>query len=607
MIRTIILFIYFLGINQFLRPQNNVLGNICNEAIPLCSGISYANSSGLNVAEQGPYYGCLNAQHNPTWFYFQIESIGNIELKIEQSTIVKGTPNLDVDFILYGPFSHPKQPCFSDLNNQNVIDCSYSTAFVEFAHISNARAGEYYVLLVTNFSQKEGFITVTQTSGSASTNCVIVHDPIPISKTGCLGETVVLDASTLNAVHYVWYEEKVPGSNEFVMINGLQHNKLNVNSGSKYIAEAVDKNNVIMAVYKFEVNFFPTPSIKENLPDYILCDTSGDNDGKTEIHLSYMNSVLLNGLSQEDFAVSFYRTEADAYKKNNALTDVYFNESKREQIFARVENRYSKMACFDIGMFYIEVNLRPEIYLHSEYLLCVNLDGTEKRTTPPVIDTGLNADEYSFKWFHNGTIISNESSNTLSPTVDGEYHVEVKSKLTDCVCTFKTIVVLSPPPEIMVETMSYAFIGENTLKVNVSGTGIQDFEYRLDQNPWQKSNLFSNVSKGEHLITVRNLAGCGLSSIRKIVMDYPRYFTPNGDGRNDTWNISGLDNQPNACVNIFNRYGKLIKQFNPSRERWDGTVKGVPLPADDYWFTLNYIEPKNGEIKSFKSHFTLKR
>ncbi|WP_242157786.1 T9SS type B sorting domain-containing protein [Aestuariivivens sediminis] len=159
----------------------------------------------------------------------------------------------------------------------------------------------------------------------------------------------------------------------------------------------------------------------------------------------------------------------------------------------------------------------------------------------------------------------------------------------------------------MVETIFYPLIEENTLKVNVSGIGIQDFEYRLDQNPWQKSNLFSNVSKGEHLITVRNLAGCGVSSIRKIVMDYPRYFTPNGDGYNDTWNISGLDNQPNACVNIFNRYGKLIKQFNPSRERWDGTVKGVPLPADDYWFTLNYIEPKNGEIKSFKSHFTLKR
>ncbi|MFY0484079.1 T9SS type B sorting domain-containing protein [Flavobacterium sp. PLA-1-15] len=38
---------------------------------------------------------------------------------------------------------------------------------------------------------------------------------------------------------------------------------------------------------------------------------------------------------------------------------------------------------------------------------------------------------------------------------------------------------------------------------------------------------------------------------------------------------------------------------------WDGTYNGQPLPATDYWFTLDYEE--NGIRKEFKSHFAMKR
>ncbi|NJM78616.1 MAG: T9SS type B sorting domain-containing protein [Flavobacterium sp.] len=89
------------------------------------------------------------------------------------------------------------------------------------------------------------------------------------------------------------------------------------------------------------------------------------------------------------------------------------------------------------------------------------------------------------------------------------------------------------------------------------------------------------------------------------VIDYPKFFTPNGDGFNDTWNIFGLSSIPNTKIFIFDRYGKLIKQISPAGLGWDGSFNGEQLPSTDYWFTVEYEE--NQQAKVFKAHFALKR
>jgi gliding motility-associated-like protein len=90
------------------------------------------------------------------------------------------------------------------------------------------------------------------------------------------------------------------------------------------------------------------------------------------------------------------------------------------------------------------------------------------------------------------------------------------------------------------------------------------------------------------------------------VIDYPHYFTPNGDGFHDTWNVSGLQNfDAITKIYIFDRFGKLLKQLSSSGEGWDGTYNGQLLPSTDYWFTVDY--PENGVMKQFKAHFSLKR
>jgi gliding motility-associated-like protein len=89
------------------------------------------------------------------------------------------------------------------------------------------------------------------------------------------------------------------------------------------------------------------------------------------------------------------------------------------------------------------------------------------------------------------------------------------------------------------------------------------------------------------------------------IIDYPHFFTPNGDGYNDTWNIVGLSEFHNTKIYIFDRYGKLLKQISTKGAGWDGTFNGHLLPASDYWFLVEYDE--QNIAKQFRAHFSLKR
>ncbi|KAF2519070.1 T9SS type B sorting domain-containing protein, partial [Flavobacterium salilacus subsp. salilacus] len=139
--------------------------------------------------------------------------------------------------------------------------------------------------------------------------------------------------------------------------------------------------------------------------------------------------------------------------------------------------------------------------------------------------------------------------------------------------------------------VSNAFSDNQTITISTEGYG--EYEYQLDYGPWQDSNVFTNVAPGLHEVHIRDTGACSehIVTITDVsIIDYPRFFTPNGDGYNDYWNIYGLSNQGGAEIYIFDRYGKLIKQISSQSEGWDGTYNGSPLPADDYWFTVTFNE-----------------
>ena len=102
--------------------------------------------------------------------------------------------------------------------------------------------------------------------------------------------------------------------------------------------------------------------------------------------------------------------------------------------------------------------------------------------------------------------------------------------------------------------------------------------------------------------SVGNATGCALESFitENSVLVIPLFFTPNGDGYHDVWKIEDPKDEVKS-ISIFDRYGKLVKQFS-SKSGWDGTFNNQQLVATDYWYL---IERKSGEL--LKGHFSLKR
>ncbi len=160
--------------------------------------------------------------------------------------------------------------------------------------------------------------------------------------------------------------------------------------------------------------------------------------------------------------------------------------------------------------------------------------------------------------------------------------------------------------EVSVENISNAFDTNQIIEIIVSG-GSGNYAYQLDDGLWQDSPVFQNVvGCNEHLVRVKDYDGCSNEPEKSFnILDYPKFFTPNGDGFNDFWNIKCLDNQT-AIISIFNREGKLLRILKTTSPGWNGTYNGKILPNNDYWFTVEYTD-NGGNKREFSSHFTLRR
>ena len=77
-------------------------------------------------------------------------------------------------------------------------------------------------------------------------------------------------------------------------------------------------------------------------------------------------------------------------------------------------------------------------------------------------------------------------------------------------------------------------------------------------------------------------------------------LTPNGDGINDYWKLSGLDVFPeSSTLQIFDKFGNLVyKQISNTEFIWDGKFNGRNLATDAYWYLINAADGRiyNGWI-----------
>ena len=249
----------------------------------------------------------------------------------------------------------------------------------------------------------------------------------------------------------------------------------------------------------------------------------------------------------------------------------------------------------------VTVNPITNITINEGYL-CFDSKGKLNNTL--VLNPG-NLTGYDIQWYKNQEIIVGANQNNYTVLEPGYYFLEATNRTTGC----KSI-----SNEVEIKDGAYLHQSEiyveNSLengKVTVESFGNGDYVYSLNNGVFSSQNIYSNLSIGEHQIEVKDLNGCYYKKIYFTIFSYPNFFTPNGDGINDTWNIWALKDQADAEIFIFDRTGKLLKQITPRGAGWDGTYNNIPLPSSDYWFKVNYRDGKDNNWREYKSHFSLKR
>jgi hypothetical protein len=175
--RKTMLLLFLLILSSIVQGQQRNI--TCEKALPFCTGTDYSFPAGINGsghAQPGPYYGCLRSQPNTAWYYMKIKRSGNLKIKIYT------TPSYDVDFICWGPYD--SKCCCNSLTRQKVVDCSYSQDWKETCNINGAHAGEYYMLLLTNYSNKVcniNFFDEEDVFHKGTTDCSVVTPPCTAS------------------------------------------------------------------------------------------------------------------------------------------------------------------------------------------------------------------------------------------------------------------------------------------------------------------------------------------------------------------------------------------------------------------------------------------
>jgi gliding motility-associated-like protein len=326
----------------------------------------------------------------------------------------------------------------------------------------------------------------------------------------------------------------------------------------------------------------------------IICDEDGVNDGLVNFDLTQLNATVLGTQIGNQFVITYFASLDDANSFTNAIT-----ETTLTLVYVRVSNALTPN-CYDIKPIQLKINKLPEPTVHDGIICIDNVTGNLINSY--TITSGIPAANHTFQWFdEQGLVVG--MNNTYVAIAAGNYSLIVTDITTGCVSLEVFANVKASEIAILDFTVNDDFASNQVLTINAVGTG--DYEYQLDNGNFQDSPVFDNVASGEHTITVRDKNGCGIAVSTTIIINYPKYFTPNGDGVNETWNINDLSTQMDSKINIVDRYGKFITQLQADGKGWDGTYNNAQLPADDYWFIVNYS--KNGEDKEFKSHFALKR
>lgn len=351
---------------------------------------------------------------------------------------------------------------------------------------------------------------------------------------------------------------------------------------------------------KFIVDDLPEAFAINNTNLTSICDDElnpVDQDGMYDFNTSTFLATILGG--QTGMNVRYYDQNNVLIPSPtpNQLPNPF--RTATQNVTVIVENPINTN-CADSVVIPFIVYPTPKIDIKEDIIIC--LPETDALIDAGILD-GSAPSNYNFQWYDSNGAMSGQNGPSIIVDTPGVYSVEVTNTFG---CPMTRVISVTRSQIASIQSIDVVDLADiNSILVNVTGQGLYEFAIDDINGPYQDSNLFNNVPMGIHEIYVRDKYGCGfVGPIKVPILGIPHYFTPNADGYNDYWNVKGVSAEFNhiSRILIFDRFGKLLKQIGTTGLGWDGTFNGHPMPADDYWYNIEFEDGRNA-----KGHFSLKR
>ena len=444
-------------------------------------------------------------------------------------------------------------------------------------------------------------------------DCEIMHDPV----TDCAGVAVTLQAATVGEGYFYEWNN---GTTE-------QNPEITLTAGDlAYICNVYDAAGKLVAIETFPTTGEECPLVLEtSATDNTVCEpdaatpcngtasvsVSGGVPPYTYLWSNGQETPGLTGLCNGIYNVTVTDAVGTSSYKEIEITTV-----------GEIINDIDTTLCDGISYdFFGETITTAGEYTHSE----VNETGCTVTSNLNVStisfanmtlagDTDIcaggssllsvnNAPEGStYSWNGGGTEDQTSSKLSVSPNESTEYNVTASKGHCSSKMSLKVHVHEIPALEVVLE------IAEDGIQRNLLAQaegGSSPYTYTLDNFLSNDDGRFDNVGGGYHQISLVDYYGCSTDTTVSVTIPLvpDKFFTPNGDGNNDLWQIRNIESVP-AYVYIYDRFDRKVAEYTPgSFTGWDGIYNGHQLPSADYWYVIR--EAATG--KTLKGHFTLHR
>jgi len=622
----------------------------CLNAQPFCTSTPIGFPASTNTtAPIGPDYGCLGSQPNPAFYFLQIDQSGTLSITMQS------TPLVDIDFICWGPFTDPSTMC-DNLTAAYIEDCSYSTAAIEVCDIANAVVGEYYILLITNFSNVACNIDFSLTGGTGTTSCCLAGDAgLDNTVDFCNSDPTFIMENQLNGspnIGGAWYDDiwapcgsnifdpllfasgafsyivpgiPVPGAtvtcpddtaNLIININAdpiinfpvfsevcSDANAINLNSATPS-GGAYSGNGVSSGIFTPDVSL-----LGSNIITYDITDANGCSDTKDQNIIVNDVPILSLGIDQTIPCRSSFLIDPILSGGNSPYYYLWSDGSSASNL--TVSDGVIDLTVTDVNgciandQVTIVQDITPISQISGGGNICDN---------GSVLDITFEFNGL-LPWnlvYSNGSVSEsifniNTPDYTLITGIAGDYEIAVASDVNGCEADVLGGVVnltVFPMPEPIIFPSEVTVYENQEIELTVGNYAFYDW-YSIDNMLISNEEVLKVTDAGTFYVQITDDNGCiALSNVAVVnivpitQIFVPNSFTPNDDEHNELFVISG-EHIVIFNLKIFDTWGEKLFESNSLEKHWDGVFNNSKVLQGTYYYNIEvYGEDDKLFVKS---------